>query len=256
MKQVDDVTCVADAGRTIRYLGDNCAMEPKCDCLVEEAALDAVRCCAFDASLEIWTDQKPNARVRRCDGCRSKYGPAAAKPTLPEPRPGNIAEGDAGAPSRVETPHRRKLPDTRQSITHRFEVGGMHGYITVGLYPDGAPGEVFVKMAKEGSTLSGLLDGWAITTSIALQYGVPLIAIVHKLARTRFEPSGFTGVEGIGYASSVLDYIARWMAMRFLGDLRASLPPGEGPPCPNCGAAMVRGDGAWECVDCGQKMPG
>jgi ribonucleoside-diphosphate reductase alpha chain len=111
---------------------------------------------------------------------------------------------------------RRKLPDERKSITHKFSVGGHEGYIIVGMYEEGTPGEIFIKMAKEGSTLSGFMDGLALSISIGLQYGVPLKALVDKLTNTRFEPSGFTENPSIRYASSVLDYIARWLGGKFL----------------------------------------
>ncbi len=111
---------------------------------------------------------------------------------------------------------RRKLPSERQSITHKFSVGGHEGYITVGMYEDGQPGEIFIKMAKEGSTLSGFMDGFALSVSIGLQYGVPLKALVDKFVNTRFEPSGFTGHKAIPYAKSVLDYIGRWLGGRFI----------------------------------------
>ena len=111
---------------------------------------------------------------------------------------------------------RRKLPDERKSITHKFSIGGHEGYIIVGMYKEGAPGEIFIKMAKEGSTLSGFMDGLALSISIGLQYGVPLKALVDKLTNTRFEPSGFTENPSIRYASSVLDYIARWLGGKFL----------------------------------------
>lgn len=112
---------------------------------------------------------------------------------------------------------RRRLPDERPAVTRRFVVGGCKGYVTVGLYDDGTPGEIFVRVAKTGGTLSGLLDGWAITTSLALQHGVPLRAICDKLAYTRFDPCGWSGDSEIGYATSILDWIARWLAKRFLG---------------------------------------
>jgi ribonucleoside-diphosphate reductase alpha chain len=112
--------------------------------------------------------------------------------------------------------YRRKLPDERKAITHKFWINGHEGYITVGMYDDGTPGEVFIKMAKEGSTLSGVMDGFALTLSIGLQYGVPLRALVDKLMNTRFEPSGFTHTPDIRIASSVLDYIARWMGGKFI----------------------------------------
>ncbi len=133
---------------------------------------------------------------------------------------------------------RRKLPNERRSITHKFAIGGHEGYLTVGMYEDGSPGEIFIKMAKEGSTLSGIMDGFALSVSIALQYGVPLKALVDKFIHTRFEPSGFTGNPEIPYAKSVLDYIARWLGGKFISPdylvMSAtngeSLPPPVGPP--------------------------
>ncbi len=111
---------------------------------------------------------------------------------------------------------RRKLPDERKSITHKFSIGGHKGYIIVGMYEEGTPGELFIKMSKEGSTLSGFMDGLGLSISIGLQYGVPLKAIVDKLTNTRFEPAGFTENPSIRYSSSVLDYIARWLGGKFL----------------------------------------
>jgi ribonucleoside-diphosphate reductase alpha chain len=115
-------------------------------------------------------------------------------------------------------PVRRKLPDERQSITHKFDIQGHEGYITVGLFEDGLPGEIFVKMAKEGSTISGMMDSFAIMVSLALQYGVPLEALVSKFAHVRFEPSGYTSNPEIPIAKSVVDYIFRWMASKFYDD--------------------------------------
>ena len=111
---------------------------------------------------------------------------------------------------------REKMPVERDSVTHKFSVGGHEGYITVGKYDDGRVGEVFIKMSKEGSTLSGIMDGLALTISLGLQYGVPLKVFVDKLLNTRFEPSGITANPKIRFASSVLDYIARWMGGRFI----------------------------------------
>ncbi len=114
-------------------------------------------------------------------------------------------------------PIRKKLPDERPSITHKFSVGGHEGYITVGLYPDTQmPGEIFVTMSKEGSTISGLMDGFATAISLALQYGVPVSTLVNKFIHSRFEPSGFTNNKEIPMAKSVMDYIFRWMALKFL----------------------------------------
>ncbi|MBV8758856.1 MAG: vitamin B12-dependent ribonucleotide reductase, partial [Deltaproteobacteria bacterium] len=116
----------------------------------------------------------------------------------------------------VERPLRRRLPAERSALTHRFEVGGHEGYITVGMYEDGTPGEIFLKMAKEGSTVSGLMDYFATAISLALQYGVPLQALVDKFSHSRFEPQGFTKNPEIPIAKSVMDYIFRWLASRFL----------------------------------------
>ena len=113
---------------------------------------------------------------------------------------------------------RRKLPDERQSITHKFDIAGHEGYITVGMYEDGTPGEIFVTMSKQGSTISGLMDSFATAISFALQYGVPLQFLVDKFAHMRFEPSGFTKNPQIPYAKSIIDYLFRWMASKFLDE--------------------------------------
>ena len=183
-------------------------------------------------------------------------------------------------------PVRRKLPDERQAITHKFSIAGHEGYITVGMYEDGKPGEVFLVMAKEGSTVSGLMDGFATSLSLALQYGVPLEAIVDKFSHTRYEPSGFTKNPDVGYAKSITDYIARWMAVKFLGRTRETgseptLAPAvtsetlrsesqaaarpapsnqvqvafkvqaDAPPCHECGSLMVRNGACYRCANCG-----
>ncbi len=144
-------------------------------------------------------------------------------------------------PASEPKPYRRRLPDERRAVTHKFQVAGHEGYITVGLYPDGQPGEIFLKMAKEGSTVSGLMDTLATMTSIALQYGVPLRDLVSKFAHVRFEPSGFTGNPEVPIAKSSVDYIFRWMGSRFLskddrdalgilgGAVVAEIPPPSRP---------------------------
>jgi ribonucleoside-diphosphate reductase alpha chain len=119
-------------------------------------------------------------------------------------------------PAADPKPYRRRLPDERRAVTHKFQIAGHEGYITVGLYPDGQPGEIFLKMAKEGSTVSGLMDTLATMTSISLQYGVPLRDLVNKFSHMRFEPAGFTGNSEIPIAKSIVDYIFRWMGSRFL----------------------------------------
>jgi ribonucleoside-diphosphate reductase alpha chain len=117
----------------------------------------------------------------------------------------------------VEVPRpRRRLNDTRASLTHKFTIEGHEGYITVGLFDDNTPGEIFVTMAKEGSTLSGMMDAFATSISLSLQYGVPLSHLVEKFAHMRFEPSGWTGNSELGFAKSIVDYVFRWMGYRFL----------------------------------------
>ncbi|PYV27907.1 MAG: vitamin B12-dependent ribonucleotide reductase [Acidobacteria bacterium] len=126
------------------------------------------------------------------------------------------SEEEPRVPSPVAKPFRRKLPDERRAITHKFSVGGHEGYLTVGLYDDGMPGEIFITMAKEGSTVSGLMDSFATAVSLALQYGVPLKVLCDKFSHTRFEPSGWSSNRDIGYAKSLMDYIFRWLALKFL----------------------------------------
>ncbi len=116
----------------------------------------------------------------------------------------------------VDAPRRRRLPDERRAITHKFAIGAHEGYITVGLYDDGSPGEIFVTMSKEGSVISGLMDAFATATSIGLQYGVPLRVLTNKMAHLRFEPSGYTGNPQIPIAKSIIDYVFRWLALKFL----------------------------------------
>jgi ribonucleoside-diphosphate reductase alpha chain len=111
---------------------------------------------------------------------------------------------------------RHRLKEERMSVTHKFNIGGHEGYITVGLYPNGEPGEIFIKMAKEGSTVSGLMDSFALAVSVALQHGVPARMLCEKFAHTRFEPSGWSNNPDIGFAKSVVDYIFRWIQLRFL----------------------------------------
>ena len=138
----------------------------------------------------------------------------------------NADSPDAQAPPRAV---RHRLPAERASVTHKFGLSGHEGYITVGLYPNGQPGEIFIRMAKEGSTVSGLMDSFATAVSLALQHGVPLRVLCEKFAHTRFEPSGWTGNEQIGYAKSIMDYIFRWIQIRFLSGHQLDLFAGLGP---------------------------
>ncbi len=174
----------------------------------------------------------------------------------------------------VYRPVRRKLPDERRSITHKFSIGGHEGYITVGMYDDGAPGEIFITMAKEGSTISGLMDAFATAVSFNLQYGVPFKFLVDKFAHVRFEPSGWTGNPTIPYAKSIMDYIFRWMGAKFLGPEYAVSEVGEtmtlrptetspqqqlpfnvmttdAPLCSECGSIMTRNGSCYKCGNCG-----
>jgi ribonucleoside-diphosphate reductase alpha chain len=180
-------------------------------------------------------------------------------------------------------PARRKLPDERQAITHKFQIAGHEGYITVGMYEDNKPGEIFLVMAKEGSTISGLMDAFATAISITLQYGVPLEALVEKFSHVRFEPSGFTKNPEIPYAKSITDYIFRWLASKFLSvehqeavgvqtgngshekAQSVSVPVATGaaakpasfrnqadaPPCHYCGTIMTRNGSCYRCANCG-----
>jgi len=120
-------------------------------------------------------------------------------------------------------PLRRRLTDTRQAFTHKFDIAGHEGYLTVGLFEDGQPGELFITMAKEGSTIGGLMDSIGTLTSMAFQYGVPLDALVRKFAHQRFEPSGFTKNAEIRNASSITDYVFRWLAFQFIPGYREGI---------------------------------
>ena len=175
---------------------------------------------------------------------------------------------------------REKMPYERASVTHKFSVSGHEGYITVGMYEDGRPGEIFIKMSKEGSTLSGVMDGLALTISLGLQYGVPLKVFVDKLVNTRFEPSGITSNPNVRFVSSVLDYIARWLGGRFISadylKLNGSapveagaagttmapmvaamplmMPPAVKPANPGSGSMTNAHEGAPTCSECGMLM--
>jgi ribonucleoside-diphosphate reductase alpha chain len=193
---------------------------------------------------------------------------------------------DGGAKAKKKHDNRERLPDERQSITHKFSIAGHEGYITVGLYPDGRAGELFITMSKEGSTISGLMDSFATGISIALQYGVPLRVFVEKFCHARYEPSGFTNNPDIPIAKSISDYIFRWLSMKFLpkeDQPDAATPPLNGssardiaqrdvlqrapareaeerstyhtqsdaPPCHECGSIMIRSGSCYKCLQCG-----
>lgn len=209
-------------------------------------------------------------------------------------QPLNTSKEESKAPkteSKESRPLRRKLPDERRSITHKFDIAGHEGYITAGMYEDGQPGEIFITMSKEGSTISGVMDSFATAISMALQYGVPLRVLVDKFSHMRFEPSGFTKNPDIPMAKSIMDYIFRWLATKFLDreaqqevgiinsereeevskkvlPLNPQGPRGgapivatissvtslyqqDAPPCPDCGAIMIRSGACYKCMNCG-----
>ena len=177
--------------------------------------------------------------------------------------------------------NRHRLPDERAGITHHFSIAGHEGYLTVGLYPNGQPGEIFIRMAKEGSTIAGLMECFGTVVSVSLQHGVPLRVLCGKLSHTRFEPSGWTGNQELGYAKSIMDYLFRCMELRFLSgnqlplfvatasggestrsesiQVPASLSPfphegsevGDAPLCSTCGSLMVPNGSCYRCGNCG-----
>jgi ribonucleoside-diphosphate reductase alpha chain len=158
---------------------------------------------------------------------KSQKGDVSSSVGVPQGGTNEVdVEDPSAAPPRAV---RHRLPDERLSITHKFKVGGHEGYLTVGLYRDGMPGELFITMAKEGSTVSGLMDSFACATSIALQHGVPLKLLCEKFAHTRFEPSGWSNNPDIGYAKSIMDYIFRWLQLRFLTGQQQALFDGLRP---------------------------
>ncbi|HXO35999.1 MAG TPA: vitamin B12-dependent ribonucleotide reductase [Candidatus Acidoferrales bacterium] len=185
--------------------------------LPENASVEDI----MEAYLQAWKLGLKAVAVYR-DGCKksqplSAAGTKTANSSKDDLRPGAAAPPepeDMNAPPRAV---RHKLQEERASITHKFNIGGHEGYITVGLYPNGEPGELFITMAKEGSTVSGLMDSFALAVSISLQHGVPLKLFCEKFAHTRFEPSGWTSNPDIGFAKSIMDYIFRWLQLRFTG---------------------------------------
>jgi ribonucleoside-diphosphate reductase alpha chain len=169
------------------------------------------------------------------------------------------------------------MPDERRAVTHHFAIGGHEGYLTVGQYEDGTVGEIFIKMSKEGSTVSGLMDAFATSVSLALQYGVPLTILCEKFSHMRFEPSGWSGDPKIGFAKSIMDYIFRWLDSRFLQEEQQKLftmplrqtqaepaqargaaealaqivELGDAPVCIHCGSLMTRSGSCYRCGECG-----
>ncbi len=223
----------------------------------EESTVDDV----LDAYVESWRLGLKAVAIYR-DGSK-RVQPLSAGNTVPPQ--------EKGAPAAMQ-PLRRKLPDERSSMTHKFSIAGHEGYITVGLYPDNTPGEIFISMNKAGSTISGLMDTIAVSVSTGLQYGVPLSFFVDKFSHVRFEPSGWTGNQQLPYAKSIIDYLFRWLGKRFLGrtdpaevgdsmGLRpteaapqqalAFEPVSDAPLCSECGGIMTRNGSCYKCDNCG-----
>jgi ribonucleoside-diphosphate reductase alpha chain len=183
--------------------------------LPENASVEDI----MEAYLQAWKLGIKAVAVYR-DGCKksqplSAAGSKTANSTRDDARVAaqHVEEENLNAPPRAV---RHKLKEERMSVTHKFKVADHEGYLTVGLYPDGSPGEIFITMAKEGSTVSGLMDSFSCAVSIGLQHGVPLNLFCEKYAHTRFEPSGWSGNPDIGFAKSIMDYIFRWLQLRFL----------------------------------------
>jgi ribonucleoside-diphosphate reductase alpha chain len=252
----------------------------------EESTVEDV----MDAYIESWKLGLKAVAIYRDNSKRSQPLSAAGQ-KKDEKKPEAAAVVEAMQQELFARAQREKMPAERASVTHKFSVGGHEGYITVGMYEDGRPGEIFIKMSKEGSTLSGVMDGLALTVSIGLQYGVPLKVYVDKLLNTRFEPSGITSNPKIRFVSSVLDYIARWLGGRFISSeylklngaaiaetapagsvatpstviaqALASVPAAsnasskpsnahEGAPtCSECGMLMVPNGACYKCENCG-----
>ncbi|HPU85941.1 MAG TPA: LAGLIDADG family homing endonuclease [Candidatus Latescibacteria bacterium] len=206
-------------------------------------------------------------------------------------QPVSTKKTESAAPAEPEwKPRRRRLPDERNAMTHKFSIAGHEGYITVGMYEDGQPGEIFIVMSKVGSTIAGLMDAFATMVSLALQYGVPLKVLADKFSHSRFEPAGFTNNPQIPMAKSIMDYIFRWLALKFLPqeerpangdnghngdkppiaeDLSASaiemkrkaaieaaekavfVQQGDAPLCTDCGSIMIRSGACYKCLNCG-----
>jgi len=235
----------------------------------------------MEAYIDGWHRGLKSVAIYR-DGSKRTQPLSTSKVTEVKSDPGD------GVNRALRTPFRKRMPATRQSITHKFEVAGHEGYLTVGIYEDGAPGELFITMAKEGSTVGGTMDAFGTAISLCLQYGVPVQELCNKFAHSRFEPSGFTKNPDIPIAKSIVDYIFRWLEVTFPdGKATAktrSRPGAEGegvgldrlageaqgeesrvddqfqhfmedaPACDVCGAITVRNGACYRCYNCGNSM--
>jgi ribonucleoside-diphosphate reductase alpha chain len=249
----------------------------------EESSIEDI----MKAYIESWKLGLKAVAIYRDNSKRSQPLSAAGQ-KKDEKKTENLSPADPVQRELFARQQREKMPIERASVTHKFSVGGHEGYITVGMYEDGRPGEIFIKMSKEGSTLSGVMDGLALTVSLGLQYGVPLKVFVDKLVNTRFEPSGITANPSIRFVSSVLDYIARWLGGRFISPDYLKLSPEQqpaaapalvnsarletvlasinasntasakqrdahegAPACSECGMLMVPNGACYKCENCG-----
>ena len=196
---------------------------------------------------------------------------------------GGDAKADAAIPEGATRTFRARMPATRRSITHKFQIAGHEGYMTVGLYEDGRPGELFITMAKEGSTVGGIMNAFGTAISLCLQYGVPLHALVSKFSHSRFEPSGYTDNPDIPIAKSLVDYIFRWLDITFPNGASPDVTPvikpsakasqavpvaetnasrqlsqiqnqEDAPVCDQCGHITTRNGACYRCHNCGNSM--
>jgi ribonucleoside-diphosphate reductase alpha chain len=287
---VFDCSLAAPGGRSISWTGHvkmMAAAQPflsgaisKTINMPEESTVEDIG----NAYIESWKLGLKAVAIYRDNSKRSQPLSAAKKDDKkPEVAPAALEPVQRELFARAQ---REKMPYERASVTHKFSVSGHEGYITVGMYEDGRPGEVFIKMAKEGSTLSGIMDGLALTISLGLQYGVPLKVFVDKLLNTRFEPAGITANPNIRFVSSVLDYIARWLGGRFVSTdylklngehaasvaapttavapaiassganwtpapIRVTNASESAPTCSECGMLMVPNGACYKCENCG-----
>jgi ribonucleoside-diphosphate reductase alpha chain len=298
---VFDCSLATAGGRSIAWLGHlrmMAAAQPflsgaisKTINMPEESTVEDI----MEAYIESWKCGLKAVAIYRDNSKRSQPLSAAGKKEEEKPAVQEAAAAKVEVPAHeqqelFDRTKRRKLPNERSSITHKFSIGGHEGYLTVGKYEDGTPGEIFIKMAKEGSTLSGIMDAFALSVSIALQYGVPLRALVDKFVNSRFEPSGYTGNPRIRYAKSVVDYIGRWLGGKFIspdyldGDatpadeelapmgtvapvvktpvtvMKVTEPEAstrqraaidDAPSCSECGMLMTPNGSCYKCSNCG-----
>jgi len=211
--------------------------------LPEDATVDDIEKAYIEAwhlglkAIAVYRSGSKRSQPLNTSDAKREKSPAPGKSGETEEVPATVPEGK---------PFRHKLADERRAITHKFSVGGHEGYLTVGLYKNGQPGEIFITMAKEGSTVSGLMDSFATAVSLALQYGVPLKVLCDKFSHTRFEPSGWTPHPEIRYAKSVMDYIFRWLAWKFL--------PRDAQPRENASIETINGKETSKAADLAQQF--